>query len=351
MISLDGFIYNILLNGRCYSAGKIFPFVMDLALHLSVWMIAAMSVETTLVLTQPQRLMRLCRLERVRAVILLILVLLICSNAHCFWTYAVSDVDKAVHAEKICSMMRLGNNQQNDDFRRIVWPLVNILITDFFPYFIIFACAVTQITVRVKRKDHLRQLENTWKAYSVDSTAARELQVSFLSVCLSHLFLLLPKMACDVFNYLIQTTMLFLVPYTFRLDAKRILAEGLGNFLLYIYLSTKFFVLIGCCKAFRTEIISMFTCITCKSSHVVDRRAPLPVQSLLNRASHEPPTQEPLLNRASHDPPTQESPLNRASHDPPIQEPLLNRSNHDPPTQEDSTATPSPRKAFSMTSV
>lgn len=332
------------------SVCKIYPFVSDLTLHLATWMTVAMATETAIVTLRPQRLMRFCRVERARSVILLLVVLLICLNAHCFWTWALIKEERAAQITTTCTTSRRGN-QHSEDFRRVAWPVIDILVADFFPLFVIFSCIVIVITKRIKKKEHLRVLENSWKSYSVDAVTARELQDSFIGICIIHFILLLPKLGYEIYEFLVEPDALALFEYTVLGDSRRILAKTLCYLLMYAYQSCKFFIFLGMCKAFRTGVWTMLTCSSCSPRHVDTRtpRGPPPASPHKSRVIANDYEREPV--------PVPQIPLSSPHHTPLLSENLV-PDNYTAPTivMGNFDAYPndtniSPRRQFSMTAV
>ena len=243
---------------------KIFPFVSDFALHLSIWLLVAMATETTIVTLRKEKLLRACMVERARAVILLIIVLLVCINAHCFWTFALEQEEKGgLPEEIICTNARQGH--VNETFRRIVWPVIDMVISDLLPFFTVFACTVITITRRVRGKDFTREEQNVWKSYKFDAAAAKDFQTTILILCIFYLVLMLPKFACDIFLFLVDPNQLSLVEWTLALDSKTELGQAVCSLLHYSCLSLKFFVYLSSRK-FREELKLLLTCRQCRSN-------------------------------------------------------------------------------------
>lgn len=255
---------------------KIYPFIADLLIHLSIWLTVAMVIETTVVVIKPAKLLRTCSLERSRAVILLIVVLLICVNAHCFWTFALVKVDKTTIKEEVCTTARQGNHN-SEEFRKIVWPIMDIVVADLLPYCVLFSCTVMLLTKRCRRRRQQRrqrradptdaadrELEAVWKSFSLDATSARQFQTSFLALALMHLVLLLSKLGNDIFHFLVDAEGLSLVEYTLVLESKMLLSDAVCSTLLFVFVSCKFFVLLATCRRFREEFVAVMTCRSCK---------------------------------------------------------------------------------------
>lgn len=265
--------YNIRVKAM-YSSNslcKIYPFTADFALHLSIWLVVAMTIETAMVSLVPARLLRVCKIERARAAILLITVLLVCVNAHYFWTFSQIKIEKGGQPVQIvCTNEKPGMNHHSENFRKIGWPVINILVSDFLPYFIIFSCTVIMLTKKLRRRENSREIEAIWKAYNLDAVAARQLLVTFISASIAYLLLLLPKLCCDIFHYLVSHDEgLGLVAFSFTLDVKMRLTIAICDVLLYTFLSCKIFIYLATSRKFRQELCSIFSCTCCQRKHHV----------------------------------------------------------------------------------
>ena len=257
---------------------KIYPFLSNFAYHLSVWLLVAMAIETTLVAFRPHRLLKIYSLERARAVFLLIIVLLVCVNAHCFWTYALIKLDKTGKStEEVCdrpqvmSLMgrrldkTLGDDggDGNDNFRRVTWPIIDIILGDLLPYLIIFACTVMLITKRVKGHDRTREVDNIWRSYTCDAAAARHFHTTIMALSVFYLVLMLPKMVCNIFLFLVEPSGLWLVKYSLTFDSKKKLAKAVCMSCHYLFISAKFIIYLASSQEYRRGFNSMFSCDNC----------------------------------------------------------------------------------------
>ena len=284
---------------------KIYPFLSNFAYHLSVWLLVAMVVETTLVSFRPHRLIKIYTLERARAVFLLIIVLLVCLNAHCFWTYALIKVDKTGKSTaEVCDspkqMPLLGQmsgksindgTDGNDDFRRITWPIIDILLGDLLPYLIIFGCTVMLITKKVKGHDRSRDVDNIWRSYTFDAAAARSFHGTIIALSVFYLVLMLPKLVCDIFIFLVDPSGLSLVQYSLTLDSKKILATAICVMCHYLFISSKVIIYLATSKEYRRGFRVMFSCDSCSGTHRRENprntAAPLKPYNLNSNHNHE----------------------------------------------------------------
>ena len=245
---------------------KIYPFVESFLTHLSIWLIVAMVIETTIVTLKVEKLLKVFVVERARAVILLIIVLLVCVNAHCFWSFTrIKEKEKEGEPEKwICSNSNRQGSYASEEFRRLVWPIMDILIMNFFPYFIIFSCTVILITRKVRRTDHSREAVNVWVTYHLDGSSAREFHISIITLCVIYLLLMLPKFATCIFAFLVKPEGMALIHYSLQFDSKMILAKAVCDFLHFTFLSFKFLIYTFTSKKFRDELCLLVTCQRCR---------------------------------------------------------------------------------------
>ena len=138
---------------------KVFPFIDSSVLHLvlSLQMIAGVDVAINRcrhVSTDTQQLQQLQHprfpgyRDNIRgihhqslpvAVVLLFVVIVVCVDAHCFWSYSLVRVDSTPSSEWICT-----NTRQNELFRTVVWPAIEFVIGDMAPVLITLASVVVR---------------------------------------------------------------------------------------------------------------------------------------------------------------------------------------------------------------
>ena len=311
------------------SVCKLYPFVINFALHLSIWLMVALATETTIVTLRPERLIRVCVSERAKAVILLIIVLLVCVNAHSFWTFNLIEEKTGESPEpKMCTNLRQG--QANEEFRRVVWPIIDILVTDFFPYFTVFSCTVIMVTRRVKHQGpNHRDTLNVWKSYQLDAPAAKDFQFTIIVLCVVYLLFMITKFALDIFLFLVEPGSLELVEYSLPFDAKIQLAKAISAVLHFSFLCCKFFVYVITSKRFREELRTMFTCRCCRRR---PRHRSPPGRCMINRTPSHGDPKNPMFE--NHVPYEQHLPLNPPS----IGSPMFNSFERE-------------KKAYAITSV
>ena len=142
-------------NSWVYSESicKVYPFVFNFLFHLSRWLIVAAAVEGFLSVKYPERLESLCNLDRARAVILLLTVLLVCVNMHFFWSYELVPLEDLHIPELFCTFAKYGH-QHSEEFQNIIWPMLDIIISDVLPYLIVIVCCFV-MTVQICRGRHM----------------------------------------------------------------------------------------------------------------------------------------------------------------------------------------------------
>ena len=257
---------------------KIYPFLSNFAYHLSAWLLVAMAIETTLVAFRPHRLLKIYSLERARAVFLLIVVLLVCVNAHCFWTYALINLDKTGKLSKeVCDSPKqtplMGRRSGKilsdhggdgtDDFRRITWPIIDILLGDLLPYLIIFACTVMLVTKRIKGHDRTREVDNIWRSYTCDATGARNFHTTIIILLVFYLIFMLPNLVCNIFLFLVEPSRMWLIKYSLPFDSKKMLAQAVCLCCHYLFISSKFIIYVASSHEYRKGLRVMFICNNC----------------------------------------------------------------------------------------
>ena len=235
---------------------KVYPFVFNFLFHLSRWLIVAAALEGFISVKYPERLESLCNLDRARAVILLLTVLLVCVNMHFFWSYELVPLEDVQITELFCTFAKYGH-QHSEEFQNIIWPMLDIIISDVLPYIIVIVCCVV-MTVQICRGRHVghKAFRDWQEKYTLDSAAINQSKVTLLIVAYFFVFLTLPKFGYGIFKYLMDSH--GIMEYSFELDAKITLAEAVVTMLEYFFLSCKFFVYLASSRRFRFEVISLF---------------------------------------------------------------------------------------------
>ncbi|KAI0218461.1 hypothetical protein LSAT2_029851 [Lamellibrachia satsuma] len=243
-----------------HSVCKLYPFVSGFLSHLAVWLIACIAAELAIVTVRPQRLLAVCKTSHARIVIMLVVVLLICVNAHCFWTYRLIKMETRLEKGIICTNVRQAGS---DQFRLVTWPIVNIIVAHVCPYLVVFACVVMVTTVRVRRRANVQRLEDAWKTTTLDAAAAAECHTALLTVCVAYLVLLLPGFVSDIFRFLAEPDGMNVVTYSAALHAKEELASTICTLLFHAFGCVKFTTFLVVSPSFRQRLCAIVLCRWC----------------------------------------------------------------------------------------
>lgn len=242
---------------------KVYPFVFNFLFHLSRWLLVAVAVEGFISVKYPEHLETLCNLERARAVILLLTVLLICVNLHFFWSYELVPYEDFNIQVFFCTFSKYGH-QRSEEFQNIIWPMLDITVSDILPYTIVIVCCVI-MTVQICRGRHKggKSFQDWQAKYTLDSAAITQSKVTLLMVAYFFVFLTLPKFGFEIFKYLKDSHQM--LEYTLKLDAQMTLASAVFTTLEYFSLSCKLFVYCLSSRRFRLEVLGLFQWIpACK---------------------------------------------------------------------------------------
>lgn len=241
-----------------------------MALHLDSWLLVAMAAETVFVYQRPQRLMKVCRLRRSRLITVILFISLCLVNSLCFWTYSLvtpfSDIQTTTDDDDgatpssavVCAnwiVQSIDSRQTGSglDPRRMFVMIVDLVVADVGPFFVIFSCCVMLLTKRIKRRDQVRQIDNTWKACNVDSSAAHQLHTCFIVLCILHTVVLFPKLTYKSFLFVTDLQVTGLVQHPVGHRASAIVARAVCHLLQYVYLSAKVLVFFAASPSFRRE--------------------------------------------------------------------------------------------------
>ena len=139
-MQLTGDVEDLLEKDRHKSPSlcRLLPFIDLTTVHLSAWLVAVTAAETALHRVRPPTAhtspgarppRRPRRFDDARSVVLLLVVLIVCLDAHCFWSYSLVEMDRTPPGELICSNMR-----QNELFRDVIRPAVELLVLNVAPF-------------------------------------------------------------------------------------------------------------------------------------------------------------------------------------------------------------------------
>ena len=181
------------------STCRVYPFVFNFIFHLDRWLLVAMAIEGVLSVKYPNKVEKFCSVDRARAVILLLTVILVTVNLHYFWSFSLEHFD---YPGKKCDFPSYGH-QHSEEFQEIIWPIMEILVSEIFPRTAVFACAII-MAVKIYKGHHVGSKEHqAWQAkFTLDSRAIDQLKVLIMVVSFIFVFLTLPKSGYLIFRYL-----------------------------------------------------------------------------------------------------------------------------------------------------
>ena len=236
------------------STCRVYPFVFNFIFHLDRWLLVAVAIEGVLSVKYPNKVEKFCSLDRARAVILLLTVILVTVNLHYFWSFSLEPLD---YSGKKCDFPSYGH-QHSEEFQEIIWPIMEILVSEIFPRTAAFACAII-MAVKIYKGHHVGSKEHqAWQAkFTLDSRAIDQLKVLIMVVSFIFVFLTLPKFGYLIFRYLEENGVIDIVNDTGFVDSSAnvdALVHAIFSNLDYMFFSLKFFVYIAVSRRFRYRI-------------------------------------------------------------------------------------------------
>lgn len=236
----------IAIVNRSNTSCQVYNFVATFLLHFCPWILLAAVVEAALMTSRPLHTHKICTLDRAKNVILLIVLVLVCTNAHFFWTYGLEEDIGTKYF--FCTFTTFGNHH-SEHFRNIIWPLMDFLFAYILPGVIVVGAISVILRRRVRRLPPADSVLDNH--YLLDPVGAYD----FVTVCvvmgISSLVLTLPEVGFNVFVFVLEKIRLNISDPEFY--AYRDLAETLCYVFKYILLSSKVFVYLITWKSFRAE--------------------------------------------------------------------------------------------------
>ncbi|XP_069112714.1 uncharacterized protein [Argopecten irradians] len=236
--------WNILLisNSIC----KVYTFLLSFFNHMSSWIVVAASVELLIAVRFPRHMYMMCMRERSQAVILFIIVLLICLNIHFFWTVGLSLPGQS---PEITSPYCHDNYELSEDFRTIIWPLVDFIVRNAIPMIAVFSCLCVcsvHIVQNMGRKSNQDEVESLLSKYFLDLKTLHDMKKA--TVILSMYFLI--NSSC-----LAIESVLAKFP---EVHLNFALFDIVLRTMDFAYLSLKPYIFIVFCKKMRQDMMSCF---------------------------------------------------------------------------------------------
>ena len=244
---LIGVDVTIAIVNRSNTSCQVYNFISTFLLHFCPWMLLAAVVEGALVTSRPLNTHKICTLDRTKNVVLLIILVLVCANAHFFWTYGLEeDIGTKLF---FCTFTTFGNHH-SEHFRSIVWPLMDFLLAYILPVLVNIGCVIFILRRRIRKlppSDSV--LDNI---YLLDPVGAYD----FITVCavmaIFSVILTLPEVGFNIFVFVLEKIRLNITDPEFY--SYRDLGETLCYVFKYLLLSSKFFVYLITWKSFRAEL-------------------------------------------------------------------------------------------------
>ena len=254
------------------AACKVYPFAFNCVFHMSRWLVVCVAIEGFIGTKMPEKVMKLCNHERAKGIMWLITVLLIWVNIHYFWSFERLPLKEGKmtvgytcnFAAWLSSEGRV--HQHSEEFQKIIWPILELLIGELIPLIVIMVCAVTMI-VRLKNGKHKGDRHHqSWRhKYMLNPGAHDDTYKMIMALCYTYLVFTVPKSAFTIFKYFGETGKITSFKYDhIDVGSKIVLAQGLFSIADGCFCSLKFFVYYASSETFRKEAAYLLRCFWCK---------------------------------------------------------------------------------------
>lgn len=248
---------------------KLFMFLTYFSLHMSAWLIVAVTVERFIVVWFPLKATSICSTKRAKLTTFGIGLGFFLLNAHLFWTAEL--ITDQNTGRKTCAMLKNNRFLYED-----VIPWVHLTLYSFVPF---VSLLVFNILIIVSLIKHRQILSNQMtRSDRRNRYTHRRLAITLL--CISFVWIITTTPSA-------LYTVLPLKGDTMQKAAKFFLIKVLCYILLYINHSINFFLYCITGQSFRREFMK-FVCRTCRK-----RRKPKP--RLMFRASRSGSGQETVF--------------------------------------------------------
>ena len=262
---LDEIKFNMRLLVHSDSTCKVYPFVFNFIYHLDRWLLVSMAVEGLISAKFPEKLEKFCTVERGRAVILLLTVLLVTINLHYFWSFQLGKMpDIATLPGLVCDFPSY-SAQHSEEFQQLIWPIIEITVSEILPRIIILTCAVVMTYKIIRGRHNGSPSHQQWQEkFTMDFQAIARLKIVILIIAYMFVFLTLPKFGHIIFRYLKEKEIIDgLNGNGNSNETTEQLVDALCSNLEYLFLSWKFVIYFLVSRRFRYEFIHLFKCISC----------------------------------------------------------------------------------------
>lgn len=232
-------------NASC----QVYSFVSNFLLHMCSWLLVTALGEAAMVNAHPMTAHKHISLDRAKNILLLQVLVLICVNAHYFWTYGLEQdfVDPGIH---FCTFSTLGSHY-SEYFRDSVWPIMDLLASSLLPGIMILICVV--YILRARHKQQCSLLSNS---FLLHPQATDRLVVLCVGLGIASLVLTLPEFCYNLFEFVIEKLLMQFTGLDF--DAKRRLAQAVCVTIRDTFLAFKFIFYCAAWKTFRDEFRALF---------------------------------------------------------------------------------------------
>jgi len=281
---------------------KTVIFIGYVSSDTSVWLIVAMTIERTIVVTFPLKAHTICNTRHARVGILSIIVLFILVNCHFLWSVELKHFTFNDTVISKCHPTP-GYTRLVED----IWPWVDAIIYSFLPSFLILVLnsliILNVISARNARK-RLRQQSKLFLRNGNPSHHRQHCEVSkkitlmLLAVSFTFLVTTLPM------NLVVIYKSVFLIPDNVKTLTQAKLMNTVAEMLMYTNHSINFFLYCATGKKFRNQFKAM-VCYVCRKKPGSGRSSPTMRLAKVNQSRTdymycEPTTTAINDNRGTH---------------------------------------------------
>lgn len=228
---------------------KVITFIVHSSLHISAWLIVAVTIERFLAVWFPLRANGMCSFRRVKIVTMSIVVVFLLLNSHFFWTAELVSTDNPESPDQLeCTT--------NTTKVCVYFPWFNIIIFSVIPSVLVLILNLLIIFCLLKHRETLKcaMTKNDQHMQSIH----RRLAVILLTISFVWIFTTVP------------TTLTFIIKRTdkdMESRAQAILLRVLSYILLYINHAINFFLYCMTGRLFRLELKRLF-CSKAQQKHL-----------------------------------------------------------------------------------
>lgn len=238
---------------RSNASCQVYNFISNFILHLCAWLLVAAVVECAVITVKPLKAHKICNLDRAKNVLLIQVLLLVCVNAHFFWTYSLEQ-DYSDPDIYYCTFSTFGSHY-SEYFRNIVWPIMDLLSSSVMPGSIIFVAIIYTLR-RICCLKRVSILENT---LLLNAYGTYQLITVTLILGIASLVFTAPETGYNLFEYILERgDLLSKLGSSMKFDARRRLAQATCILSRDIFLTCKFFFYCISWQSFRIELVNMF---------------------------------------------------------------------------------------------